>query len=141
MTKYGFYSIVQKQAREYHVRARERKDVENLVRCVPLPHAQIKESERTDYAFRIVVGQADVLAILRFLGETLDYSNFKDTIDQIDDQKHKPYHKVWGVIADTLGAYGHKPIWQRRKETGQPTAELDAKSRASARTLDPKTKS
>jgi len=129
MTKYGFYSIVQKEAGAYHVRARERKDVENLVRCVPLPRAQIKESERTDYAFRIVVGQADVLAILRFLGETVDYSNFKDMIDQIDDQKHKPYHKVWGVIADALGSYGHKPIWQRRKETG------------ATKTLDPKTKS
>lgn len=115
MTKYGFYSIVQKQSGEYHVRARERKDIENLIKCIPLPHMKIKESDRTDYAFRIVVEQADVLVILRFLGETLDYSNFKDTIDQTDDQKYKPYHKVWSVIADALGAYGRKPSFQKRK--------------------------
>lgn len=114
MTKYGFYSIVQKQSGEYHVRARERQDIENLIKNIPLPHITIKESNHTDYPFRIVVEREDVLTILRFLGETLDYSNFKDTIDQIDDQKHKPYHKVWNLLADVLGAYGRKPSLQKK---------------------------
>lgn len=97
------------------MRARERKDIENLLKCIPLPHMKINESDHTDYAFRLIANQEEVLAILRFFGETLDYSNFKDKIDQTDGQKHKPYHKVWGVMADALGAYGHKPRIQKRK--------------------------
>ena len=36
MTKHGFYSIVQKQPGEFHIRARVRKDLENLVTRVLL---------------------------------------------------------------------------------------------------------
>ncbi len=109
MTRYGFYSIVQKQAGEYHVRSRERKDIENLVSRLPLPQVQIIESKRSDYAFRIIVRKEDVDAILKFLGDTIDYDNFKSKVDQTADQKHKPYHEVWGILADALGAYGRKP--------------------------------
>jgi hypothetical protein len=109
MTKYGFYSIVQKQPDEYHIRGRERKDIENLVAGVPLPAAEIKESSVTDYAVRIIVGQTDVLAVLEFLGKNLDYNNFKDKIDRTQDQARKPYHEVWRVLAKALGAYGSKP--------------------------------
>src|SRR3990172_4528985 len=80
MTIYGFYSIVRKHGSEYRVLSRERKDLENLVQGVPLPHAGIMENDHTDYRFRIIVKKEDVLAALRFLGDTLDYSNFKNTI-------------------------------------------------------------
>ncbi len=109
MTKHGFYSIVRKQEDVYHVRAREQKDLENLVQGVPLPRATIVESDYTDYRFRIIVKKEHVLAVLRFLGDNLDYSNFKNTIDRMPDQKRKPYHEVWRVMADALGAYGRKP--------------------------------
>jgi hypothetical protein len=109
MTKYGFYSIVQKQPGEFHVRSRERQDIENLIAGVPLPQAKVVESSHNDYAFRVVVRQPEVLAILGFLGESLDYDNFKNKIDRTADQKHKPYHEVWGVLARALGAYGRKP--------------------------------
>ncbi len=109
MTKYGFYSIVQKRPDEYHVRGRERKDLENLVAGVPLLKTEIAESADTDYAVRIIVRKSDVLAILNFLGENLDYSNFKDKIDRTSDQARKPYHEVWHVLANALGAYGRKP--------------------------------
>jgi hypothetical protein len=36
MTKHGFYSIVQRKPGEYHVRARERLDLKNLLKGVPL---------------------------------------------------------------------------------------------------------
>ncbi len=109
MTKYGFYSIVQKQSDEYHVRARERRDIENLVNGVPLPKAEISDSSVTDYAVRIIVGRADVLAIMNFLGENIDYSNFKDKIDRTPNQARKPYHQIWRVVAKALGAYGKEP--------------------------------
>jgi hypothetical protein len=114
MPRYGFYSIVQKQPGEYHVRSRERQDTENLMTNLPLTQAQIIESKSSDYAFRIVVKKEDVEAILKFLGETIDYDNFKDKIDQTPDQKHKPYHEVWGILANALGAYGRKPRGLKR---------------------------
>lgn len=109
MTKHGFYSIVQKQANEFHVRSRERRDIENLVESVPLPEAKILETSGNDYAFRVVVGKAEVLAVLQFLGETLDYDNFKNKIGVTKSQSHKPYHEIWHVLANALGAYGRKP--------------------------------
>jgi len=109
MTKYGFYSIVQKEPGVYHIRSRERKDIENLVENVPLPEAEIMESNLTDYAVRVIVEKENVLAVLKFLGENLDYDNFKAKIDRTSNQRHKPYHEVWQVLAYTLGAYGRKP--------------------------------
>ena len=110
MTKYGFYSIVQKQSGVFHIRSRERKDIENLVENVPLPEAEIMESDRTDYAVRVIVGKEDVQTVLKFLGESLDYDNFKAKIDRTSDQRHKPYHEVWQVLVDALGAYGRKSV-------------------------------
>jgi hypothetical protein len=40
MTKHGFYSIVEKRPGEFHVRARVRQDLENLVARVPLLGAE-----------------------------------------------------------------------------------------------------
>lgn len=50
MTKHGFYSIVQKKPDEYHVRARERQDLQNLIDRVPLPDAVIIDTPEADYA-------------------------------------------------------------------------------------------
>ena len=106
MTKHGFYSIVQKETGVFHVRSRERADIENLIRGVPLPAAQVQESQETDYAARVVVGPGDLTAIMQFLALTLDYPNFKSRIDATPGQSHKPYHQVWRVLAEALGAYG-----------------------------------
>ena len=107
MTKHGFYSIVERKPGEFHVRGRERQDLENLLNGVPLD-TELFETPEADYRFRIVVDRDAVLSILAFLGDTLDYSNFKGEIDQTPDQSRKPYHKVWGVMADALGAYGSR---------------------------------
>lgn len=108
MTKHGFYSIVERKPGEFHVRGREKQDLQNLIERVPMPDTQLFETPDADYGYRIVVGRDDVLKILSFLGETLDYSNFKGKIDQTPDQKRKPYHEVWHVMAGALGAYGGK---------------------------------
>lgn len=108
MTKHGFYSIVEKNPGEYHVRSRERRDLENLVEGVPLPDVRIADTPEADYACRIIADQATVLNILAFLGRSLDYTNFKGKVDATPGQRHKPYHEVWRVMADSLGAYGRK---------------------------------
>ena len=116
MTKHGFYSIVLK-GETYHVRSRERQDLENLVKLVPLPDAAIHESLQADYRFRILVNSSQLLSILNCLGQSLDYPNFKGEIDERPDQARKPYHEVWSVLAVALGAYGRpgmaQHMWNR----------------------------
>jgi hypothetical protein len=111
MTKHGFYSIVQKKPNEFHIRARVRKDLENLVGRVPLPSAEIHSSKEADYTFRLIVGKGDVLRAMQFLGDTLDYSNFKNTVGSTADQqnKHDAYGTVWHTMIDALGGFGRGP--------------------------------
>ena len=108
MTKHGMFSIVEKQPGEIHVRSRERGDLENLVNRVPLSGAEILSSTATDYRFRIIIPRAELMRILQFLGESLDYSNFKGAISRTPDQAHKEplYHRVWDIFAEAFGAYG-----------------------------------
>ena len=111
MTKHGFYSIVQKQPGEFHVRARGRQDLANLVARVPLPGAEIHATKTADYSFRIVTGKGDVLKVMQFLGDSLDYSNFKNTVARTPDQqaKHDAYASVWHTMIDTIGGHGRVP--------------------------------
>ena len=108
MTKHGFYSIVQKKPGEFHIRSRVRKDLDNLVARGPLARAEIHNTKSADYPFRLIVGKDEVLAIMEFLGETLDYSNFKGKIARTPDQeqKHDLYAEVWSLLSDAFGAYG-----------------------------------
>lgn len=109
MTKHGFYSIVQKTPGEFHVRARVHKDLENLVERACLSGALIHFGKATDYPYRLVVSQRDVLLILKFLGETLDYSNFKNAVAQSPDQSDKftVYERLWRILLDKFGGYGN----------------------------------
>jgi len=70
---------------------------------------EIQENEHTDYLARIVMGKNNVLKLMQFLCNSIDYGNFKDTIDGTPDQQRKPYHEIWHIMADSLGAYGRKP--------------------------------
>ena len=106
MTKHGFYSIVERKPGEFHIRSREHNDLQNLVDRVPLPGVKIFDTPEADYAARIVTDQETVRTVTAFLADTLDYSNFKGKVDATPDQRHKPYHKVWDVMAEALGAYG-----------------------------------
>ena len=106
MTKHGFYSIVEKQPAEFHIRSRERRDLQNLIERVPLADCSVVDTPDGDYAARIVTDRDTVRSVMRFFAESLDYGNFKGVIGRTPDQSHKPYHKVWEVMADALGAYG-----------------------------------
>jgi len=104
MTKHGFYSIVEKENGVYHIRSRVRGDLENLVERIPLSEARIVAHGGTDYRYRIVANGGEVLRIMQFLVETIDYKNFKDCIGQTPDQmeKHDAYAAVWEVLYQSL---------------------------------------
>jgi hypothetical protein len=74
-----------------------RKDFENLVARVPLPGSEIYSSKDADYTYRIIAGHDDVWKVMRFLGDTPDYSNFKNTNARTTDQqtKNDAYATVW----------------------------------------------
>jgi hypothetical protein len=110
MTKHGYFSVVEYRPGEFHVRSRERQDIENLVARVPLPTAKIVETPEADYAVRLVVDRDTVRKIMVFLAETLDYSNFKGQIARTPDQRHKPYPAIHDLLVETLGGYGRKPF-------------------------------
>lgn len=108
MTKFGFYSIVQKRPGVFHIRAREREDLRVLTRRDgPLPHEKIYQG-RTDYPYRLIVGVVEVKRLMEHLAQTLDYDNFKDEIGWTAGQERKrlPYYRVWRELADGLGGYG-----------------------------------
>jgi hypothetical protein len=60
MTRHGFFSIVQKEPGIFHVRSKERGDLENLIRGAPLPGARIQDSNRSDYAVGVLAEREDL---------------------------------------------------------------------------------
>ena len=108
MTKHGFYSIVQKKPGEFHVRSRERHDLESLLQRVPLTGVGIQTSSTTDYPYRVIVDREAVSRVLLFLSKTLDYGNFKDMIHENPDQSQKTtaYGEIWKIMFEEFGGYG-----------------------------------
>lgn len=98
-TQHGFFSVVEKKAGEFHIRARCRKDLENLVALAGLT-APIINTPSGDYAWRIVVGQPEVLQALGGIGAAIDYSNFKNRIHDLPDQcdKSSIYSRLWSLL-------------------------------------------
>jgi hypothetical protein len=101
-SKLGFYSLVQKTAGEWHVRARLRADVVNLVNAVYRePAAVVENSEEwpaADYRWRLIVTDAGELAgIFAVLADSVTYPNFKSEVAQRPDQTAKlpAYHALW----------------------------------------------
>ena len=98
-TQHGFYSIVQKPAGQFHVRARCKQDLENLTSLVGI-EGRLHHTTEGDYAWRIIVGQADVGTIMAALSTSIDYPNFKDRIHDKPDQKDKlpAYSRLWSQM-------------------------------------------
>ena len=105
-TKFGFYSIVQKQALDdggspcFHVRARVRTDLENLLTATGLQR-EILEWPDADYRYRIIIDAEDLTHLMLVLVENLDYGNFKSMIAATPEQRGKlhAYHEIWEVMA------------------------------------------
>ncbi|MCK9154645.1 MAG: hypothetical protein M0P12_00875 [Paludibacteraceae bacterium] len=104
-SKFGFYSIVFKEG-SYQVRAREKKDLVNLITVCGFHGKEICEFKMSDYQYRVLIDKNELFTVMEILGDSIDYSNFKSMIDHRPDQKNKPYHRIWNVLAEALGCYG-----------------------------------
>jgi hypothetical protein len=100
-TKHGFYSIIQKEQGVYYVRARVRKDLENLLQVSGVEH-EVHSWPTADYRYRIIIGPEDLLKVVVALTATLDYPNFKSSVAQQVDQRDKlsAYHEIWATMSD-----------------------------------------
>ena len=98
-TKVGFFSIVRKEEKDFHVRARLRPDLVELMDLAGI-ESEIFESEYADYRFRIVVDSDTVSKIAAGLFEEIDYDNFKNTIYDSPTQREKceAYGNIWSLM-------------------------------------------
>lgn len=121
MAKEGFYSIAEKKPGEFHIRARERGDLETLVAVDgPFPGETIHVGDG-DYTYRLVVnGREPVARFLYWLGLGIDYPNFKNEVAKTPGQGKKlsPYHRIWQIMVSALGGFGWKPgePWPEEEE-------------------------
>lgn len=87
----AFVSVVQDKRRPemLMVRARKRKHLKNVVGDL----AEILETPNRDYRWRAFVTRKQMSTILAARFQTLDYGNFKDSVEEHD--LHEMYMKWW----------------------------------------------
>ncbi|HZH98269.1 MAG TPA: hypothetical protein VEX38_04805 [Fimbriimonadaceae bacterium] len=83
------------------VRSRIEGDIERAI-----PGAEVFTNESADYLFRAVVSRDRFKECLCFAVDRIDYGNFKNSIEPEDLQRRRAYHDVWGVLAQSYGAFG-----------------------------------
>jgi hypothetical protein len=98
-TKVGFFSIVKKKEDEFHVRARMRSDLVELMKLSEI-ESELFESDHTDYRFRLVVDRKTVELIGTKLFAEIDYSNFKNRVSESPTQRDKSdaYGDIWATM-------------------------------------------
>lgn len=108
--QFGFYSIVRKQD-GIHVRARVRKDLENLKKAAHLDGDILDwrkpkpGGSKADYPYRIILtDNAALRRIMRILADTLDYPNFKGHVETSPCQRKRDaaYFEVWSILQRSL---------------------------------------
>lgn len=75
------------------VRARRRCDISKV-----FPKTKIIRTPGRDYAWRAVVSQKIVAAVLADQVMAIDYSNFKDSVGARDNARHAAYLRVWSAM-------------------------------------------
>ena len=101
-SKFGWFSIV-KKTDGWHVRARVRRDLENLIRAGDLcKRWTIIETPDADYRYRIIVGKVGIARVFDALNRSIDYPNFKSQIAGAPDQiaKSEAYHQIWHIMLE-----------------------------------------
>jgi len=106
-TETGFYSIVKNNlsdstSNEFLVRARKKLDLKNI-----FDSDRIITSRNKDYAYRVFASKEEVKIILDNTVENLNYSNFKDHIKSLPDQKDKLsfYSEIWSTMNEYQGLF------------------------------------
>lgn len=96
-TKHGFFSIVQDKDDEGYliVRARVKGDIEFYFDA-----RQVKETENSDYRYRIRLHREIVNTWLYEAVDDIDYTNFKAAAGMQDNRRSEYYGLIWSIMAD-----------------------------------------
>lgn len=88
-----FLSIVSKDCGpdELCVRARREGDIERV-----FPNAKVTRYTKSDYLYRAIVKRSQVQHEIGIRINAINYSNFKDTVE--DEQLHELYLDVWLIM-------------------------------------------
>ena len=102
MTKFGFYSVVEKQEDKeiggVTIRSRVRSDLEALREYVP-QMGDIEANTGTDYRFRIRVPKSAFATALSKISLDIDYDNFKNVVGRKQGKSRANYYgKVWDIL-------------------------------------------
>jgi hypothetical protein len=99
----GFFSVVKKGTppNEFQVRARTRRDIENLCDLIELPYSRIVTSHDSDYEYRVLLNAEELGQLFDGLQATITYSNFKSAVSRRPDQQKQceTYHAWWSDAA------------------------------------------
>ena len=117
VTSFGFFSVVQKPrdgADTLTVRARVRRDLEEL-RARYLPELdEIEESKNTDYRYRATAPREAVAEAVRRAVLDVRYDNFKDAVDEAQGpDRHDAYLAVWSDLLALQRDEG--AMWRRAR--------------------------
>lgn len=120
MTKYGFYSIVCKDGR-YHIRARDKGHLEELQKHWHL--GEILHNAGTDYQYRCVVQRDMAMQVIAWLGEQIDYDNFKGAV-----ARKWGFKSVYHAFLETVWV-GGRDLCRRVMQGGQHASAKQGKRR------------
>jgi hypothetical protein len=100
LTKFGFYSVVQKPGEDVlTVRARVRGDLDALRERYLPELGETIETPKADYGYRALVSHAAFGEALGRIGADIDYPNFKNAVrDAMGAARAKVYGEVWSVL-------------------------------------------
>jgi hypothetical protein len=103
ITKFGFFSVVEKPSDQGEgsltIRARSKKDLENLKKNYLPEMSEIETSDNTDYKYRATAPREYIAEAFMQAIQDIHYSNFKDEV------KKKQGHgraSVYGWVWDSL---------------------------------------
>ena len=98
-SKYGFFSVVQKDAVRYNIRSQVRQDIENLLQVCELT-AEVSTWSTLDYRYQITISSDKWFIVMAELARNLDYKSFKSCIASEIDQRDKlvAYHQISDIM-------------------------------------------
>lgn len=98
MTTVGFFSIVEKPPGKFCIRARCRKDLENLREEALGVAAEIIKTPKNDYPYRVIVDRQEFMRCFDTFLKLITYGNFKAEVGKTNPKREKLYHQVWALL-------------------------------------------
>lgn len=110
----AFFSAVEHEKNPDWVMVRARMEGD-LERAFQVNSSEVLETSDSDYRFRITVTKDELnAAIISYVSNYLDYTNFKNSIPKEDKARYKAYTGVWQEMLEYQeDVYGMSDMWTK----------------------------